>query len=592
MGAIPSLCTLGGLAILAGGAVGAQPGEGLTVEHPRLYFTADDLSRLRALRTQGAHALMWQNLAASADWCLTQQPRQEWIAPVAPDPIYLNLYDRFYAMMHDMAIMEHLAFAYAYSGDARYFEGARRWTLACGRIWQREAEGEADASKAYAVMRLLKGLAVSYDLICGELPPAERGEVREIMIRIAGKYYHWYLDNPGMAGPAQDEHHGSVEASSFGIAALALLGEVPEAQDWLDLAIAKHTDYLLPQALTPSGTQEQTSNFWASTMQYRLFFLDALRRVTGRDLFGEYAQHMDGRIALAAVVGRKQPGHNEDNRSILFAPSYGQLDYWSPVLLYLAREYRRPVYQRLALWDESLGSFQQTRYVTSNGELLLFELGGYAYAWYDSTVAPDAEADAPLSFEFPDVGEAYARTSYEPGGLALGVRQGSVIAHGGGEAVIVDLTGLPGWTPESMALTDDGATAVIRCGGGESAQSVELIRPGRACVLRTGAARMQWWCHSMPTRDGNTLRWPSGVILRVTEGGIASIEADGYVDEKIVGLGKLKLVDPMPMRYPLVTVEAGEAGVIRLEIESVSSETTGQAGAAVRPHGRRGLKEA
>jgi len=65
------------------------------------------------------------------------------------------------------------------------------------------------------------------------------------------------------------------------------------------------------------------------------------------------------------------------------------------------------------------------------------------------------------------------------------------------------------------------------------------------------------------------------VVLHVAQGAIASVEAEGHADEKIVGLGKLKLVDPMPMRYPLVTVEAGEAGVIRLEVESVNAETAG-----------------
>jgi len=557
-------CVIAVVLLLATGVLGQQAAP--LTGHPRLYFTPDELAQLRALRTSGQHARMWQNLAESAEWCLTQQPRTEWIAPVAPDPVYLNLYDRFYAMMHDMAVMEHLAFAWAYSGDRRYLEGARQWILACGRVWSREAEGEPDASKAYAVMRLLKGLAVGYDLTCNDLPAAERDEIRDIMADIAAKYYQWYLDNPGMAGFGQDKHHGSVEASSFGVAALALLGEVPEASDWLALAVRKHTQYLLPEALTPSGTQEQTSNFWASTMQYRLFFLDALRRVTGRDLFGEFAAQMDGRMGLAAVVGRKLPGHNEDNRSVLFAPSYGQLDYWSPVLLSLAREYRRPIHQHLALWDESLGALQQTRYVTEHGEQLLFEMGGYAYTWYDSTVAAQVEPDLPLSFAFADEGEAYARAGWEPGGLAVALRQGTVIIHAGGDAVVVDQSGHPGWTAEAMALHDDGAVATIACEGSPASQTLELRRPDTAVLTRTGAGAMQWWCHALPERDGNTLTWPSGVALMVEEGTVAAVEPEGYLDEKIVGMGKLHLVDPMPMRYPLITVEPNAEGAVRLRV--------------------------
>ena len=57
------------------------------------------------------HARIWENLIRSADWCRQQPPRAEWIPTLADDPQYENLYDRFYAAMHDMAIIEHLAFA-------------------------------------------------------------------------------------------------------------------------------------------------------------------------------------------------------------------------------------------------------------------------------------------------------------------------------------------------------------------------------------------------------------------------------------------------------------------------------------------------
>jgi hypothetical protein len=85
----------------------------LPPSHPRLYFTSRELARLRALRHKGPHAPVWANLRASADWCLTRPLRTEWIAPVAEDPIYENLYERFYAMMHDTSVVEHLAFAAA-----------------------------------------------------------------------------------------------------------------------------------------------------------------------------------------------------------------------------------------------------------------------------------------------------------------------------------------------------------------------------------------------------------------------------------------------------------------------------------------------
>src|SRR3954463_15351550 len=102
--------------------VGAEPRH--EVHHPRLYFTAADLPQLRELRKSGTHAQIWANMLKSADWCAKQTPRTEWIPTADKDPEFENLYDRFYAAMHDAAIVEHLAFTSALSNpsDDRYLD--------------------------------------------------------------------------------------------------------------------------------------------------------------------------------------------------------------------------------------------------------------------------------------------------------------------------------------------------------------------------------------------------------------------------------------------------------------------------------------
>ena len=544
----------------------AQPATNLP--HPRLYFTQADLPKLRKSREHGLHRKIWRNVRESADWCLTLSPRQTWIAPVSPDPIYENLYDRFYAIMGDLAVTEHLAFAYALSGEKRYGEATRHWALASCRAWQREAEGAPDGSKAYAVTRLLKGLGVAYDIAHDRFTEAERQEIRETLRQIGEKYYRGYFTTPTIAGPGFHTHHAIVEWSSFGVAALSLLGEIPEAKSWLEATVKKFEDHLLPTGLAADGAQTEGGTFWASTMHYRIFFMDALRRVTGRDLISGFQDTMNADLALASIAAHARAGYVQAHQNVVLEPAYGQLDYYSPVLLFLAREYRRPLCQYLALWDESLGGIQKTRFITSHGEKLLFELGGYAFLWCDPTV-PAKPGDARLSYWFPSVDEAYLRSSWQPDDLLVGVRKGELVVHCGGQPVLVDPADWREPPPGIgiQRIEDSGSLAAIHCTNslGE-VLTVELHRPGRLVIHRRLKDDWSWSCHGSPIRKDQTLTWKNRARLRVLSGVIANWEPAGYSPTLSVGFGKLKMADPAPMTFPRCTVHPAMNDEIVVEI--------------------------
>ena len=561
------------------GALGAEA-EAAVAPHPRLYFDAAELAAARAARDDDpVRARIWENLIASAEWCRAQPVRREWIATRADDPQYENLYDRFYAAMHDTAIVEHLALASALHAPEAdpYFPAARAWALGAAEVWRNEAGNAPDAGKAYAVLRVTKALAVAYDALYVRLSAEERDRIRRTLTEV-GSAYAQFFQQSAVAGEGYNKHHGSVEAAPLGIVALAILDEEPAARQWLELAIQKHVDYLLPHALTPSGTSDQSSNFWASTLQYRILFFEPLRRATGRDLLREFPDALPGNMGLAAVAAGqpRELRYNEDQRSVLFGPSYGQINYWSPVLLYLARHHRRSTFQHLALWDESLGSIQRTRYVTPvRKEELLFGFGPYAYLWYDPSVPAVAEDDAPLSFAFPEpeVDEAYLRGSYAPGGIVLGMKKGGLIVHAGGRPVLVDQlpvadVNAPAPAAAGTVLEEQPGRAVLQTDGpralGLGRQRIELQRPGSLRIERETAQPLSWYFHGDPRREGNAWIWADGTRLEVRRGEIVGVVEDGYRETK-KHYGGMQFADPHPFVYPVTTVRP-VAGRIDLEV--------------------------
>lgn len=539
-------------------------------DHPRLYFNSKELIELRHLRAEPGHAKIWSNIVESAEWCLTKTPRTNWIAPITPDPIYENLYDRFFAIMGDLAITEHLSFAYALTGEKRYGEAARQWTLASCRAWQHEAEGQPDSGKGYAVSRLLKGIAVGYDMAFDQFTEAERNEIRGTLERIGKNYYEKYFSTPSISGPSFHTHHAIVEWSSFGVVGLTLLGETPDAQKWVDATVKKFEEHLLPTGLASDGAQVEGATFWASTMHYRFFFMDALRHVTGRDLFTKYKTNMNADLALASVASEHWPGYAHNDDDTVLEPYYGQLDYYSPVLVMLAREYRRPIYQHLARWDHTLGSIQKTRAITPHmGEQLLFTLGAYAYCWYDATV-PDQVGNERLSYHFKSVGEAYLRSSFEPGDLLVGVSKDRIVVHAGGIPVLVAMNVGEKPLPDLQitSVSDTNGIAILKGNKGTNAFTFELNRREHTLrIVRTGNDDWLWYSPHKVTQNGKALMWGQRATLKVNNGNIASVEPDAYSPLFATGFNKLTLKDPAPQKLSRLSL-APDKGEISFVIRS------------------------
>ena len=65
--------------------------------------------------------------------------------------------------------------------------------------------------------------------------------------------------------------------------------------------------------------------------------------------------------------------------------------------------------------------------------------------------------------------------------------------------------------------------------------------------------------------------WDGGQSLEILRGAVASVDPTGHEDIKIVGVGKLTLSDPTPLRYPLVEIGPDADGTICIEIAGASA---------------------
>lgn len=553
----------------------------------RLFTSRDELGAIRRRMRSGLSRRIWRNLRASAIACTARQPRLVGIEPVDDDPNYENLYDRFYAMMSDAAELEHLAWATAVDPSPTFLTAATTRLAMLPRAWRGEARREPDYGSAYATTRLLRAVAVALDLTAGRISLSARRDAEHFAIELATNLWGGWLCQPGSAGRDATTHHAHMEWGSFGVAALALLDHVPEATRWVDAAVRKFDRDLLPHGLAPDGAQTEGASFWASTMTQRLAFMDALRRVTGIDLFERHEAAMSADISIAAIAVGSSRGRGEHaHASIVFEPGYAQLPYHAPALLGLARFYRRPHLRQLAAWDRSLGFLHEPAPRTARGERLRFALGGHALAWDDPSVGMTGD-EPRLALHFPSVNQAYLRHGWQRGGTVVGVDGGRVVVHRGGRPVLVDLvpervldrhgseaagTGVYRWEPGRLALA---ITDVVDAAGGSFVRAahpsgtsldVELLRSGSVRIRRTGDAARRWWSAGGAILDGDAIRYPAiQTVVRVRSGRIVRYQARGYREDRRVGYGDLRLIVDREPAYPLVHVEPDDGG--RLEVE-------------------------
>lgn len=361
--------------------------------HPRLYFEAKDLPRLRAAMEAEPMRAIWESIKRRGDGllekpCVEYEPGERWGTFLI-------------ATRRANSVLETLSLCYALTGDERYAEKAREQAdvVLSWDCWVDPVHGGAAARADLATGEICLGLGLFYDWCFDALTEQERAEIRETLVNrgIVPVYErsvegaHWSRTHTNWCAVV----HGGA-----GVAALALLGEEPAAPQWLEQFETKLRCYL--DAFDSQGGWVEGPGYWGYGMSYALWFIDALRRVTHgeRDLY----RHERLTKTLNFVLHCTMP---DGRGTVNFADSwYGPFS--SFLVGRLAAEYQNPFAAKLV--EERPGS------------------GVRDFLWHDGIPAgrrPTPE-ELPPAMLFPDIHWAVLRQGWvNPQDCLFAIKGGS-----------------------------------------------------------------------------------------------------------------------------------------------------------------------
>jgi hypothetical protein len=357
--------------------------ERLRGARPRLYARPETLSELR--RRRETDARRWLALQATIEGKVAHPlmpeplpyPNEEWNVDIWRD--YMN------QSRNMSSAVDHLSFGYLMAGERRWGERLREWLCHL-------ASWNPDGTSSYKYndevgMPTLFVLARGYD--CGHdvLTDEERAKVRLALARRTQEVYRMFREKTPYEVRPYD-NHATRTINFLGQAALSLLGEEEQADEWLDYVLKVYSAFYPPWG-GDDGGYSQGPTYLSAYLNFMLQFLQILENATGIDLHqkaffrnvGYFILYADPFFAQMIPFGDGTTG--KPGRST-------QLD-----MRRLAQKFREPAFQ---WWADQLALSRSTVETTPEGLL--------EFLWHDEALVGRRPTDLPSSRCFFSVGEA------------------------------------------------------------------------------------------------------------------------------------------------------------------------------------------
>jgi hypothetical protein len=404
--------------------------------HPRVFLTQSEIDALKKKRTTQPE--LWTSVLKHVR-ALAAEP------PVAPAET------RRAQNEVGIAIAE-AAFIYKITGEKKYLDAAKKYMDAATsyNVWgYRTNKPDVDLAAGH----LLYGLGWGYDLLYNDLSAGERTKYREKLVRQSRLMFDFFKPKSGKTY-AYSQNHTFIPIAGLGIAAYALMGEVPEAKDWAALSRAIFDRVLA--TYSKDGYYYEGMEYWIFSTPWLAHYMDAHQHATGEDLYAitpglklahTYVAHatlpggefnFDFGDIYSGPITRSRKGDDYDRERIdgHFRTNYN-------ILYNLASRYRSGDAQGVANWLKSKGQV--------NAEEI------WTFIWYDRAIKPVPIERQEKWHYFADHEVVYWRSSWADDATAFAFKAGPPEGHATREL----LNTFPDWRLSSGHAHPDAGSFII-----------------------------------------------------------------------------------------------------------------------------------
>lgn len=261
--------------------------EELARVRPRIFLRGKRIEEIKAAVAAG-EVKWWKPFIEMADAALEEKLYPEPAGYTSAEFSVVEWRRMFMPAKVGSAHVARTALAYRLTGDPKYLEAARRWMLNIaswdpkGSTSFRLKQPNGSDGNTEAAMPILDRMGFGWDWIGDKLTPEERKKVIAAMTVRGNDALNTFKQQDFHSRPFSN-HEGRFLAF-LGNSALAFLGDIPEAEQWLDYVVRAYlTSY--PGWGGDEGGWAQGMGYWSAYVYYLTTYAEALRGATPVDLF-------------------------------------------------------------------------------------------------------------------------------------------------------------------------------------------------------------------------------------------------------------------------------------------------------------------